>query len=189
MPLTCIFLFLKTTYGMAVVVDKAIWPFRGKLWAQRASDDNLTELHDFADLLGLRLMSFQGDHYDVPKEVRDQAVILGAIEIDGRELLARLKKAKLRLPASERPGKWEKVRSFPPTGMPPDLSQVKSRKTMPELERFALANWNFAEVTVFQRGNEMALVLEDSSGLTIKSNFLRKLDWRCTDGKLLEILI
>ena len=174
---------------MAVVVDKAIWPHRGKLWAHLASDNNLTELHDFADLLGLRLMSFQGDHYDVPKEVRDQAIVLGAIEIDGRELLAHLKKAKLRLPVSERPGKWEKVYSFPPTGMQPDLSEVKSNKTLPELEKFALANWNLAELTVFQRQHEMALVLEDSSGLIIKSNFLRKLDWRCIDGKLLEILI
>ena len=121
---------------MAVVVDKAIWPYRGKLWAHLASDDNLTELHDFADLLGLRLMSFQGDHYDVPKEVRDQAIILGAIEIDGRELLARLKKAKLRLSVSERPGKWEKVHSFPPPGVPPDLSEVKPNKTLPELGKF-----------------------------------------------------
>ena len=79
---------------MAVVVDKAIWPYKGNLWAHLASDDNLSELHDFAEELGLRLMSFQGDHYDVPKEVRDQAIILGAIEIDGRELLSRLKKAK-----------------------------------------------------------------------------------------------
>ena len=66
---------------MAVVVDKAIWPYKGNLWAHLASDDNLSELHDFAEILGLRLMSFQGDHYDVPKEVRDQAIILGAIEI------------------------------------------------------------------------------------------------------------
>ncbi len=73
--------------------------------------------------------------------------------------------------------------------MQPDLSEVKSNKTLPELEKFALANWNLAEVTVFQRRHEMALVLEDSSGLIIKSNFLRKLDWRCIDGKLLEILI
>jgi len=174
---------------MAVVVDKAIWPYRGKLWAHLASDDNLTELHDFADLLGLRLMSFQGDHYDVSKEVRDQAIISGAIEIDGRELLARLKKAKLRLPVSERPGKWEKVYSFPPTGVPPDLSEVKTIKTLPELGKFVRVDWNLAEVTVFQRRYEMALVLEDSSGLIIKSNFLRKLDWRCIDGKLLEILI
>ena len=98
---------------MAVVVDKAIWPYKGNLWAHLASDDNLSELHDFAEILGLRLMSFQGDHYDVPKEVRDQAIILGAIEIDGRELLSRLKKAKLRLPVSERPGKWEKILFFP----------------------------------------------------------------------------
>ena len=174
---------------MAVVVDKAIWPYRGKLWAHLASDNNLTELHDFADLLGLRLMSFQGDHYDIPKEVRDQAIILGAIEIDGRELLARLKKAKLRLPVSERPGKWEKVYSFPPTGAPPDLSEVKTIKKLPELGKFVRVDWELAEVTVFQRRHEMALVLEGSSGLIIKSNFLRKLDWRCIDGKLLEILI
>ena len=56
---------------MAVVVDKAIWPYKGKLWAHLASDNNLSELHDFAELLGLRLMSFQGDHYDVSKEVRE----------------------------------------------------------------------------------------------------------------------
>ena len=174
---------------MAVVVDKAIWPYRGKLWAHLASDNNLTELHDFADLLGLRLMSFQGDHYDIPKEVRDQAIILGAIEIDGRELLARLKKAKLRLPVSERPGKWEKIYSFPPTGVPPDLSEVKTIKKLPELGKFVRVDWELAEVTVFQRRHEMALVLEGASGLIIKSNFLRKLDWRCIDGKLLEILI
>ena len=174
---------------MAVVVDKAIWPYRGKLWAHLASDNNLNELHDFAELLGLRLMSFQGDHYDVPKEVRDQAIILGAVEIDGRELLARLKKAKLRLPVSERPGKWEKIYSFPPTGSPPDLNEVKTIKKLPELGKFVRVDWELAEVTVFRRRHEMALVLEGSSGLIIKSNFLRKLDWRCIDGKLLEILI
>ena len=174
---------------MAVVVDKAIWPYKGKLWAHLASDDNLSELHDFADLLGLPLMSFQGDHYDVPKEVRDQAIILGALEIDGRELLSRLKKAKLRLHVSERPGKWEKVYSFPPTGIPPDLSEITLNKTFPELEKLTQADWNLAEVTIFQRCNETALLLEDPSGLIIESNFLGALNWRCIDGKLLEILI
>ena len=174
---------------MAVVVDKAIWPYKGNLWAHLASDDNLSELHDFAEILGLRLMSFQGDHYDVPKEVRDQAIILGAIEIDGRELLSRLKKAKLRLPVSERPGKWEKICFFPPKGKSPDLSEFKFNKTFPELEKIARSNWNLAEVTIFQRRNEMALVLEDPNGLTIESNFLDKFDWRFINGKILEILI
>ena len=174
---------------MAVVVDKAIWPYKGNLWAHLASDDNLSELHDFAEELGLRLMSFQGDHYDVPKEVRDQAIILGAIEIDGRELLSRLKKAKLRLPVSERPGKWEKILFFPPKGEPPDLSEVKFNKTFPELEKIARSNWGLAEVTIFQRRNEMALLLEDPNGLTIEKNFLGKFDWRFINGKILEILI
>ena len=174
---------------MAVVVDKAIWPYKGNLWAHLASDDNLSELHDFAEELGLRLMSFQGDHYDVPKEVRDQAIILGAVEIDGRELLSRLKKAKLRLPVSERPGKWEKILFFPPKGEPPDLSEVKFNKTFPELEKIARSNWGLAEVTIFQRRNEMALLLEDPNGLTIEKNFLGKFDWRFINGKILEILI
>lgn len=185
----CIFYFLKSTYGMAVVVDKAIWPYKGKLWAHLASDNNLSELHDFAELLGLRLMSFQGDHYDVSKEVRDRAIVLGAIEIDGRELLSRLKKAKLRLSASERPGKWEEICSFPPTGTPPNLSEIKLNKVVPELEKLVRVNWEFVEVTIFQRRNEMALVLEGSNGLIIESDFLRKFDWRFTGGKLLEILI
>ena len=174
---------------MAVVVDKAIWPYKGNLWAHLASDDNLSELHDFAEELGLRLMSFQGDHYDVPKEVRDQAIILGAVEIDGRELLSRLKKAKLRLSVSERPGKWEKILFFPPKGEPPDLSEVKFNKTFPELEKIARSNWGLAEVTIFQRRNEMALLLEDPNGLTIEKNFLGKFDWRFINGKILEILI
>ena len=174
---------------MAVVVDKAIWPYKGNLWAHLASDDNLSELHDFAEELGLRLMSFQGDHYDVPKEVRDQAIILGAIEIDGRELLSRLKKAKLRLSVSERPGKWEKILFFPPKGEPPDLSEVKFNKTFPELEKIARSNWGLAEVTIFQRRNEMALLLEDPNGLTIEKDFLGKFDWRFINGKILEILI
>ena len=174
---------------MAVVVDKAIWPYKGNLWAHLASDDNLSELHDFAEELGLRLMSFQGDHYDVPKEVRDQAIILGAVEIDGRELLSRLKKAKLRLSVSERPGKWEKILFFPPKGEPPDLSEVKFNKTFPELEKIARSNWGLAEVTIFQRRNEMALLLEDPNGLTIEKDFLGKFDWRFINGKILEILI
>ena len=114
---------------MAVIVDKAIWPYKGKLWAHLASDKNLDELHSFAELLGLRLMSFQGDHYDIPEEVRDKAIELGAEEIDGRDLLSRLKKAELRLPASERPGKWEKLCFLRPTGDPPNLGGFILKKS------------------------------------------------------------
>jgi hypothetical protein len=90
---------------------------------------------------------------------------------------------------SERPGKWEKILFFPPKGEPPDLSEVKFNKTFPELEKIARSNWDLAEVTIFQRRNEMALLLEDPNGLTIKKNFLGKFDWRFINGKILEILI
>ena len=55
---------------MTVLVDEAIWPWRGARWAHLVSDVSVAELHSFADRLGLRRMSFQGDHYDVPESVR-----------------------------------------------------------------------------------------------------------------------
>ena len=174
---------------MAVVVDKAIWPYKGKLWAHLASDKNLDELHSFAELLGLRLMSFQGDHYDIPEEVRDKAIELGAEEIDGRDLLSRLKKAELRLPASERPGKWEKLCFLRPTGDPPNLGGFILKKSVPEIEILVKADWGLAEVTVFKRDKEVALVIQDPSGLDVRRKFLQDVEWRCIDGKLLEILI
>ncbi len=173
---------------MAVIVDKAIWPYKGKLWAHLASDQNLAELHEFAELLCLRLMSFQGDHYDIPEEVRDEAIRLGAEEIDGRDLLSRLKKAKLRLPASERPDKWQNLRVFKPTGVPPDLTGIILSNPFLNLETLVKADWSFTEVTVYKRCSEIALVIEDFSGLEPNIKFLQELEWRCIDGRLLEIL-
>ena len=49
--------------GMAVLVDEAVWPWRGARWAHLVSDDSVDELHAFARRLGLRRMAFQGDHY------------------------------------------------------------------------------------------------------------------------------
>mgnify|MGYP001007892664 CR=1 FL=1 len=72
---------------------------------------------------------------------------------------------------------------------PKSHRNLNFKKTFPELEKIARSNWNLAEVTIFQRRNEMALVLEDPNGLTIESNFLEKFDWRFINGKILEILI
>lgn len=62
------------------------------------SDVSYEELHSFAGQLGIRRSAFQGDHYDVPTEVRAQAIALGAQAVDCRELVRRLRAAGLRRP-------------------------------------------------------------------------------------------
>ena len=94
---------------MTVLVDEAIWPWRGVRWAHLVSDVSVAELHDFADRLGLRRMSFQGDHYDVPETVRAEALALGAEAVQGRDLVRRLRGAGLRLASAERPGSGVEV--------------------------------------------------------------------------------
>jgi hypothetical protein len=81
---------------MAILVDAAIWPWRGRRWAHLVSDVSYDELHVFAARLGIPRRVFQGDHYDVPAELRVIAVELGAIEVDGRVLVRRLRAAGLR---------------------------------------------------------------------------------------------
>lgn len=89
---------------MTVLVDPAIWPWRERLWAHLVSDDSYQELHDFAARLGLPRAAFQGDHYDVPTEVRAQAIALGAQPVSGRELIVRLRASGLRRAARPRSG-------------------------------------------------------------------------------------
>ncbi len=81
---------------MAILVDAAIWPHRGRRWAHLVSDASLNELHGFAADLGLRREWFQGDHYDVPTEVRDRAILQGAEVVSSGQLVRRLRAAGLR---------------------------------------------------------------------------------------------
>ncbi len=86
---------------MTMLVDRALWRWRGQRWAHLVSDESFEELHAFAALLGLRPGSFQGDHYDVTVEVRERAVALGAQEVTCRELVWRLKGSGLRRRSSQ----------------------------------------------------------------------------------------
>ena len=69
---------------MAVYVDDAIWPWRGRRWAHLMAD-TLDELHAFAAALGMPRHAFQdrtsGAHYDVTAELRARAIELGAVPI------------------------------------------------------------------------------------------------------------
>lgn len=79
-----------------MLVDRAVWRWRGRRWAHLASDHSYAELHDIARRLGLKREWFQGDHYDIPATVRERAVDLGAEEVSARELVRRLRAAGLR---------------------------------------------------------------------------------------------
>lgn len=87
---------------MAVLIDDPLWWWRGRRWCHMVSDESLAELHDFATARGIPRRGFQGDHYDVPEEYRQDMVDAGAIEVGSRELLRRLRAAGLRLSPAER---------------------------------------------------------------------------------------
>ena len=79
-----------------ILVDPAVWPWRGRRWAHLVSDASYEELHAFAERLGVPRRAFQGDDYDVPAEMRQQALTIGATAVDSRELVRRLRRAGLR---------------------------------------------------------------------------------------------
>jgi hypothetical protein len=81
---------------VAILVDAAVWPWRGRRWAHLVSDESYDELHAFAESLGIPRRAFQGDHYDVTEELRVVAIEMGAVEVDGRVLVRRLRAAGLR---------------------------------------------------------------------------------------------
>jgi hypothetical protein len=81
---------------MALLVDDAVWPWRGRLWCHLVSDTSTTELQDFARRLGIPDRALQGDHYDLTDELRDCAIAEGARRVSSRELVLALRAAGLR---------------------------------------------------------------------------------------------
>ncbi|MGI9603718.1 MAG: DUF4031 domain-containing protein [Acidimicrobiales bacterium] len=88
---------------MSILVDNPRWLWRGERWSHLVSDDNTDELHLFATNLGLRRLAFQGDHYDLPQTRLDAARAAGAILVDSRVLVRRLRDSGLR---HRRPMGW-----------------------------------------------------------------------------------
>ena len=81
---------------MTVLIDEPKWHQHGRTWSHLVSDTSLDELHAFAARLGIPERGFGGDHYDLPDEMRAAAIAMGAVPVESRELLTRLKAAGLR---------------------------------------------------------------------------------------------
>jgi hypothetical protein len=81
---------------MTIVIDNARVPAHDRLWCHLASDESFQELHEFAARFGIPERGFDGDHYDVPVERRDDCLAAGAVPITSRELVRRLTDAGLR---------------------------------------------------------------------------------------------
>jgi hypothetical protein len=88
---------------VAVYVDRPVWEWRGRRWCHLLADTD-EELHAFAAELGLRRAWFQQtegrpwkDHYDLPEEVRAEAVRAGAVEVDLRHVAAHLRARRARM--------------------------------------------------------------------------------------------
>ena len=87
---------------MAVLVDPAMWPAHGRLWAHMVSDTDLQELHAFAAAHGIPARAFDRDHYDVPADALPRLIAAGAIGVSAHELTRRLIASGLRITARER---------------------------------------------------------------------------------------
>lgn len=90
---------------MALFIDPPRWPAHGTVFSHLISDASLDELHAFAARIGIHRRAFDEDHYDIPIELYDQAIKTGAVPVSGVELVRRLRRSGLRIPARERPEK------------------------------------------------------------------------------------
>lgn len=83
-------------------MDEARWHHRDMRWCHLVSDVSYEELHEFAHANGIPDRGFEGDHYDIPEHYRADLIAAGAVVVESRVLLRRLKAAGLRLTPAQR---------------------------------------------------------------------------------------
>ena len=94
---------------MAILIDPPLWPAHGTLFSHLVSDASLDELRSFALEQGLPERAFDRDHYDVPQKRYETLVAAGALPVSATELVRRLVRSGLRVPARERPERLDAV--------------------------------------------------------------------------------
>lgn len=73
-----------------ILIDPPVWPGWGRVWSHLVSDESFEELHAFAKVAGIPAKGFDRDHYDVPSDLYDEMVALGALPVASRILVRRL---------------------------------------------------------------------------------------------------
>ena len=85
---------------MAVYVDRAKVPFKGKEWCHLMAD-TLEELHAFAKTVGIDSRLFHRSasypHYDITLEMRILVIAYGAIDADRKTIIMCGKRLKMQL--------------------------------------------------------------------------------------------
>lgn len=94
---------------MAILIDPPMWPAHGTVFSHLVSDSSLDELHEFAQDAGLPHRAFDRDHYDVPLARYDDLVARGAEAVSATDLVRRLVRSGLRVPARQRPERLDSV--------------------------------------------------------------------------------
>ena len=164
---------------MTVLVDEARWAWRGTHWAHLVSDRDLDELHRFAQALGKRRVGFQGDHYDIDLVDRDRALDAGAVAVDSRELVRRLRAAGLR----DRTAKpqWVQHGTWPPGHPIRDLPAGLAAALSPLRDTGALDPTAARAVWVGDHATD-ALVLDIDAALDVTADLQRHATGRRADG-------
>jgi len=96
---------------MTILVDEPRWHWRDVVWSHVVSDHSVDELHRFARSVGLRYLSFQSDHYDLPAPLFPAAIEAGATLVDSRVLIRRLRETGLRRRVGHRANTWSVIAS------------------------------------------------------------------------------
>lgn len=106
---------------VTILIDPPIWQWQGRGWSHMVSDQGLDDLHGFSRQVPLRYLSFGIDHYDVPEELYDRAISLGAEPADGRTLVRVLREQGLRRNRGKLARTW-KSRPWQPEEFAQDIA-------------------------------------------------------------------
>lgn len=79
-----------------IIIDSSEVPAHDRFWCHLTSDTSFEELHAFAAICDIPERGFDGDHYDIPIERREDLIAAGAVLVSSRELVAALITAGLR---------------------------------------------------------------------------------------------
>ncbi|MGV3618428.1 MAG: DUF4031 domain-containing protein [Fimbriimonas sp.] len=79
---------------MAVYVDLCLWPAHGRLWCHLMSDGSQEELLAFARQIGVEEGRLQRagsarEHFDLPDDLREIAILAGAVAVSPQEIVRR----------------------------------------------------------------------------------------------------